>query len=334
MVGIGKFRVDHLGEGHGNVRRYEETVDREDVLPFVVRTVGVAATRNRVVGVERSDETRASAVQNPFWKRLCPSVFNVAFAEINRTVAENILVEVAAGDAVVALCVFGVDVVKDQFELLGRDLAVGSVSRKVEIVKHQFFAVGRGNPGLGIAAVKVEDLHNARFHRQFHALGGGHGEGRKRKNTALGRAVRTEDRIEEVRGIVVLGEDAGFAVKGKVFALVEPITAGRPDIHLLNEAEVGVAAFHKGFDVGKVGLQTVFGPSAGLCSAVHEEPVIGFVSTEADVVGKDRIGLPDVDRPGGQLRGGKCLVPDAVIVDEDVGEIPADHEDQHQERNQ
>ncbi len=112
----------------------------------------------------------------------------------------------------------------------------------MQVIEHQLTAAGDRDTADGITAVQVQKLHKAGLHRQLHAAGCGdirRGEGQQ---AGPGGSVGVGQRVQEVGRVVVLAENAALIEKGGVqrLALVHMVGAGGVDVHLLQQAEVGL----------------------------------------------------------------------------------------------
>ena len=117
----------------------------------------------RRITIERSSTARAPL-----------AVFRAFDTEDLLGIAQKILVEVATGNAVVALVVFFLHVSEQELQLLGRDGPVGGIGGQVEIVQHQLAAAIHRHAADRIAPVQIHDLHEPGLDRQLAPRGGGH----------------------------------------------------------------------------------------------------------------------------------------------------------------
>ena len=173
VVGVAIPRVNDVGGDGFDVVGDEEAVDRHaEGRLLVVGFVGRAAGGDGMVDVKRHDEGEPVG-DRPLGDGLRPGVVLAARdAEDLGRIAKQVLVEVAARDAVVAVFIFRQHIGAEHFKLLGRNRAVGRVGRKVEVIEHQLPAVFHRDAADGVAAVQVDELHDARLDRQRAAHGG------------------------------------------------------------------------------------------------------------------------------------------------------------------
>ena len=110
------------------------------------------------------------------------------------------------------------------------------------------------------------------------------------------------------------------------------IAAGRVDVDLLHEVKIRVLVGERPGDTVKIRRQALLRPRARLRAAVHKEPVIRLIRAKADVIRHNFIGLA---RGDGRLHRAilyrQLLIADAVIVDQDIGHIPAHDQYQRQQ---
>ena len=106
VVGVAVACVDDIGGDDLDIIGHEEAVDRDaEGRLLVVGFVGGTAGGNRVLGIEGRNEGEPCG-DRAFGNGLGPSVvFTARNAENFSGSAEQVLVEVAAGNAVVALLV-------------------------------------------------------------------------------------------------------------------------------------------------------------------------------------------------------------------------------------
>ena len=128
VIGVAVVRVDHVRAEHLNIVRNEEAVHRHaEGGRHIIGLVRRAAGGNGVLRVEGRDEGEPCGDRALLNWQFPGFVFTARHAENLSGSAEKILVEVAAGNAVVAAFVFLEHIGAEHFELLGRDGAVGGV---------------------------------------------------------------------------------------------------------------------------------------------------------------------------------------------------------------
>ena len=247
-----------------------------------------------MVGVKRHDEGEPVG-DRPLGDGLRPGVVLAARnAEDLGRIAKQILVEVAARDAVVAVFIFRQHVGAEHFKLLGRDGAVGRVGRKMQVIEHQLPAVFHRDAADGVAAVQVDELHDARLDRQRAAYGGRDRMARERHDTGLVRAVGVNKRIEEVGTVIILRKDlAALAAVHRahdVGALVDVVAARAVGVDLLKEGKVGRKVFDERDLAAHILSNGLPAAGAALLAAVHEEAVIVAVRAEAHVGRRNAVG--------------------------------------------
>ena len=309
--------VDDLAAEYRHVVRNEEAVHGQcKRRARLVGAVGVAAGGDGRVRVERRDEGD-SLRQQLCGEWLCPRVVLAGDAEHLGGVAQQIHVEVSARDGVVARGGLTGHVGKQHVELLGDDAAVGRVGRQVQVVQAQLAAIRRGDPGDRIAAVEVEELHDARLDGQAAAQRGVDPEAAERHLSRPRCAVRLGQRVEQIGGIVVLREHRVALRKrfGHERGFVDVVAARGVDVDLLQEREVGVEpgqrVQHRA-DVFAHGLGRI---RARFDSAVHEERIVRAVRAEAEVPRDDGDRLAD----GGGLFGRASNLEGQVVFEAGVG---------------
>ena len=183
MVGAFKAGIDDVRLLDGDIGRDEEAVHRQNILSLMIRAVGVAAARHRILFVERRNQTHGKAVEGLIGDGLRPGVRLIRRTEILRRVAEQILVEVAARDAPVPLLILALHVAQQERELFGRDRPVGRVGRQVEVIEHQLPPAVHRDAADGVAAVEVKQFHETALHGQLHAPRRRNLRGRERQQT-------------------------------------------------------------------------------------------------------------------------------------------------------
>ena len=199
------------------------------------------------------------------------------------------LVEVAAGDDVVALGVF---LLEERFERGGlRGLAFAVVIRlQVEVDEHE----------LSVRALEVDiHRHQAALEvghryrpleraRQGDALGRGDGRGRERHDAGAHLADRRDGVGHEGTFVVarVRGVESGLGAHP--FGLFNAVGAGRGvGLDLLQEREVGVQLLHGADDAVHILLYDGLARRAHLLATVHEEIGLLAQSGVADVPRQD-----------------------------------------------
>ena len=195
----------------------------------------------------------------------------------------------------------------------------------MKIVKDKLFTPVHGDAADGIAAIQIQQLHEAALHRQPHAAGRCDTGGRQGQQAGAGRAVGSGQGIQQVGGVVVLAEHAAQTGQGvgDIGTLVHLIGAGGAYVHLLHQIEVRRLRLQKSTDLREVGSQAFLAPRTGFGAAVHEEAVIVLVGAEADVIGHGGVGRAG-PKGGGRrfgVDGGQGHIADAVVVDEHIGHI-------------
>ena len=334
MVGAGKAVIQDGSVQNLNIRRDKEAVDRQPELPVGIRTVSIAAAGDRSFPVNGCDQNEIRLCDQIAADRLRPRIAVGGDTEILRAAAlQQILVEIAAAKDVIALVIFRLHVSQQQLQLLVGDRAVGGVGGQVQVIQAKFFSAFDRHAGDGIAAVKIEKLRQTALHRQTAPDSVRDGKTRHHQKTGAARAVRLQKRVEQERGIIVDGEDTVIIrLRGiQILALVHVIRARGIKIDLLQEIDVGVLALQAGLDLREILAQPLFAPRPRLRPAVHEEAVIVFIRPKTEV---PRHGV--VDGSGLRFRLRLCglhlqglIVRDAVIGDENVGDIAERKPDEH-----
>ena len=291
----------------------------------MIGTVGVAAAGYGVALVQRRHQLHVIAVEHTLRYRLRPGILLIRRAEIGGGIPQQILVEVAAGHAPVPRVVLRLHVRQQQLQLLGGDGAVAGIGRQVQVVQHQLFAALRRDAADGIAAIQIQQLHEAALHRQLHPVRRRDVHRREGQQPGLRRAVGLRQRVQQVGRVVVLAEHAALVKQGGVqrLPLVHMVAAGGVRVHLLQEIEIRVLLLEIPGDGVHVGRQALLRPGAGLRAAVHEEAVVLLVGAEADIPRHHRVRLPRRQRRRGvrRLHRRQRLVADAVVADEHIGHI-------------
>ena len=301
----------------------------------MIRPIGVAAGRHRVVLVQRRDQRDVHAVKHALRDGLRPGVFLIRLAEVHGGIPQQILVEIPSGHAPVPGLILRLHIRQQQLQLLRGDAAVAGVGRQVQVIQHQLPAALRRDAADGIAAVQIQQLHEAALHRQLHPLRRRDGRTGERQQPRPGRAVGRVQRVHKIRRIVVLREHAAFVGQRRVqrLTLVQLVRAGRPDVHLLQEIEIRLPFLQKRCDALHVGGDSLLAPRTGLRAAVHEKAVVRLVCAEADVVGDHGVRLPGLHRPVRVRRLHRCQlhVAQPVVVNEHIGHVAAyqQHHGQH-----
>ena len=72
VVGAFKAGIDDVRLLDGDIGRDEEAVHRQNILSLMIRAVGVAAARHRILFVERRNQTHGKAVEGLIGDGLCP----------------------------------------------------------------------------------------------------------------------------------------------------------------------------------------------------------------------------------------------------------------------
>ena len=251
--------------------------------------------------------------------------------------SEDVLIEVAPGDGVIALFVLRKHVREEHLQLLLRDGAVGGIGGEMEVVEHQL-PLPYAEALDAVAPVQVHQLHEALLNGQLPPESGCYGElGEGSLSGPVGPVGRQEG-PKEVGAVVILGEGA-VEVSGLTAhqgPLVLMVAAGAVHVHLLEEEEVRVQLL-QGLDrAGDVLHHRLRGAGAALRAAVHEEAVVAAVGPEADVVGGRTVAPPGLQGAvyavvveGLHLQGE--VVVQAVPGEEDVGRVASHGQDQHQQ---
>ena len=171
----------------------------------------------------------------------------------------------------------------------------------MKVVKHQFFAVRHRDAADAVAAVKVNKLHKARFDGQRAAHSGGDRMTRERHNAGLVRAVRINQRVEEVWAVVVLRKYlVEFTVLhriAEISVLCDVPAARAVDIDLLEKREVGREILDERDLAAHILINGLPAAGAALPTAVHEEAVIVAVRAEADVCRRNAVDRLRFRRP-------------------------------------
>lgn len=130
----------------------------------------------------------------------------------------------------------------------------------MQVVEHQLTAAGDGDTADRVAAVQVQKLHKAGLHRQLHAVGCGDIRRREGQQAGPGGSVGSGQGIQKIGRVVILAENAVLVEEGGIqrLALVHMVGTGGADIHLLQQAEVGVLLLQVPGDGVHVGRQALF----------------------------------------------------------------------------
>ena len=345
MVGVAIPRVNDIGGDGFDVVGDEEAVDRHaEGRLLVVGFVGRAAGGDGVFGVKRHDKGEPVG-DRPLGDGLRPGVVLAARdAEDLGRIAKQVLVEVAARDAVVAVFIFRQHVGAEHFKLLGRDGAVGRVGRKMQVIEHQLPAVFHRDAADGVAAIEVNKLHNARLDRQRAAHGGRDRMARERHDTGLVCAVGVNKRIEEVGTVIILREDlvefAVFHHITEISVLCDVPATRAVDVDLLKEGEVGRKVFDERDLAAHILSNGLPAAGAALLAAVHEEAVIVAVRAEAHVGRRNAVGDAGLRRALHRCgRGGVAVhhaerlpVLHAVVRGKDIDDV-SQHDQNKRQQN-
>ena len=288
MIGVRELGIDDAVCQYGNIIRDEEAVEGDlEVRLRVPRGVRVAAARHRIVRVERRDQTKA--VRDVLRRqRLCPGVCLPADPKDLRTVAQKVFVEVPAADDVIACFIFFDHVIVEHGKLLISDGRVGRISRKMQIDQNQFLTVRGRQTVDAVAAVKIEHLRDVSLDRQAAAQGRGNRVIAESLQTRFGRAVRLQNRIEQIRRVVVDGKGPVFRMVCVQTAdqhgtLVNLIGTRRGDVNFLDQRKICIKIREFLSDGGEIFYDGRLTERARIFSPVHEETIVVGVSTEADV---------------------------------------------------
>ena len=131
-------------------------------------------------------------------------------------------------------------------------------------------------------------------------------------------------RPEQERGIVILPPYGAVARQclAQHSRLIPVVAAGGVCVHFLHEVKIRLLLLKYLGDAFQVGIQPLFGPGPGLCSAVHKEAVIRLIGAESNVIGDHGVGCARPDRGrGGAIRRKGEVVLYAVVREEHIDHI-------------
>ena len=174
MIGVGERKLHVFEVFDGYVRRMKEAVYDHGVIAFAVGhvaiTAGGALFAARVI--ERAGNAVGKKIRG---EGLCPIERTRAFfaVEIHGGRAREIVIEIAAGEAVIPFVVFRFHIGKEHVHLCRADFVAAAVCGKMYVVQHEFLAVFCGNTADGVAPVKIEQFAQRRGNRKRTAYGGG-----------------------------------------------------------------------------------------------------------------------------------------------------------------
>ena len=245
MVGVRELRIDDAACQYGDVVRNDEAVEGDlEVRLRVPWSVRVAAARYRFVRIKRCDQTEV--LRNVVFRQgLGPGVFRAADAEDLGAVSQKVFVEVTAADHVIAGFIFFDHVVVEHLQLSVGDGGVCRVSGQVQVDEYQLLAVCSRETIDRITAIQIEHFGDIGLDRQAAAQGRSDRIVAERLQTGLGRAVRFQDRVKQVRGIIVYRERPVFGMLcvqtvNQHFTLVNLIGTSRSDVDFLDQRKISI----------------------------------------------------------------------------------------------
>ena len=214
----------------------------------------------------------------------------------------------------------------------------------MQVIEHQLPAVFHRDAADGVAAIEVDELHDARLDRQRTAHGGRDRMARERHDTGLVCAVGVNKRIEEVGTVIILREDlvefAVFHHITEISVLCDVPAARAVDVDLLKEGEVGRKVFDERDLAAHILVDSLPAAGAALLAAVHEEAVIVAVRAEAHVGRRNAVGDAGLRRALHRCgRGGVAVhhaerlpVLHAVVRGKDIDDV-SQHDQNERQQN-